>query len=83
MWTAVEYILHRYVFHMDTKELGDWGKIFHFLLHGLHHKVPTDPYRLVFPPVPALIIATTIYQMCSYMFSQPRLVMAGGLSGEY
>lgn len=82
MWSIVEYVLHRYVFHMDTRKLGATGKVFHFMLHGLHHKVPTDPYRLVFPPIPALMIATTIYHLLGSVFVYPRLVLAGGLSGK-
>lgn len=83
VWSLLEYTLHRYVFHMDTRNVGGFAKIFHFILHGLHHKVPTDPNRLVFPPFPAVLIATTIYQMCFYLFNYPRLVLAGGLSGKF
>lgn len=82
VWTLIEYVLHRFVFHMDTRNIGSFAKIFHFLLHGLHHKVPTDPNRLVFPPVPAVMIASAIYYTLSSVFTYPRLVLAGGLSGK-
>lgn len=83
LWTLVEYILHRYVFHMDTRKSGTAARTVHFILHGLHHKVPSDPYRLVFPPVPAVMIASVIYQMCYFLFDHPKLVLAGGLSGKF
>lgn len=57
MWTLVEYVLHRAVFHYPTTELSQgWIKL-HFLLHGQHHKFPLDNQRLVFPIVPAAVIA--------------------------
>uniref|UniRef100_A0A1B0DCY9 Fatty acid hydroxylase domain-containing protein n=1 Tax=Phlebotomus papatasi TaxID=29031 RepID=A0A1B0DCY9_PHLPP len=55
---------------------------FHFLIHGLHHKVPFDPYRLVFPPIPAMIIASILYPPILLLFQTYSLVaLAGGLTG--
>lgn len=51
LWSFIEYSVHRFAFHIDEK-LPDWNWVLklHFLLHGIHHKVPNDPYRLVMPP---------------------------------
>jgi 4-hydroxysphinganine ceramide fatty acyl 2-hydroxylase len=51
LWSLIEYSVHRFAFHIDEK-LPDynWVLKLHFLLHGIHHKVPNDPYRLVMPP---------------------------------
>lgn len=68
---------------MDTRKLGTPARTVHFILHGLHHKVPSDPYRLVFPPVPAVMIATAIYQTCFFLFDHPKLILSGGLTGEF
>jgi sterol desaturase/sphingolipid hydroxylase (fatty acid hydroxylase superfamily) len=63
IWTFLEYILHRYIFHWykDTP----FGRRVHFLLHGVHHDFPNDADRLVMPlltSVPlALIFYTTFY----------------------
>lgn len=54
-WLLFEYSLHRWVFHLRTT--GYWSNIFHFLVHGHHHITPMDFDRLVFPPIPALLIA--------------------------
>lgn len=81
IWSFLEYTLHRFVFHMDTTKVGTFWKLFHFVLHGLHHKVPSDPHRLVFPPVPAFIIISFIYQALNPFFAYSRLVLAGGISG--
>jgi sterol desaturase/sphingolipid hydroxylase (fatty acid hydroxylase superfamily) len=47
-WTLAEYWLHRLVFHWESETA--WGKRFHFLLHGVHHRWPLDRYRLIMPP---------------------------------
>jgi 4-hydroxysphinganine ceramide fatty acyl 2-hydroxylase len=46
LWTLVEYGMHRVLFHVD-EWLPDnkWFLTVHFLLHGVHHYLPTDRYR--------------------------------------
>ena len=39
IWTLLEYSLHRWVFHVETASGNPFLITFHFLLHGLHHKV--------------------------------------------
>lgn len=58
-WSLFEYLLHRFVFHVQTS--GYYSNIFHFLIHGHHHITPMDFDRLVFPPVPALMLATPFW----------------------
>jgi dihydroceramide fatty acyl 2-hydroxylase len=58
-WQLIEYSLHRFVFHMAAKSYA--FIVFHFAMHGAHHKYPLDKMRLVFPPAPAAIIARIIY----------------------
>ncbi|MBC7714445.1 MAG: sterol desaturase family protein [Rhizobacter sp.] len=66
LWTFTEYIMHRYVFHWDAKSAA--GKYFVFLFHGLHHDDPQDPTRLVMPPVPAILLASILYFIFSFIF---------------
>src|SRR4051794_1327068 len=33
VWTATEYVLHRYLFHFVPK--SDWGLRIHFIFHGV------------------------------------------------
>ncbi|PIA37819.1 hypothetical protein AQUCO_03000389v1 [Aquilegia coerulea] len=54
IWTLMEYTLHRFLFHIDTKSY--WGNTAHYLLHGCHHKHPMDGLRLVFPPAATAIL---------------------------
>ncbi|KAJ3712510.1 hypothetical protein C8R42DRAFT_687089 [Lentinula raphanica] len=71
IWTLLEYIFHRFLFHVDY--YLPYKPIFllsHFLLHGVHHYVPMDRLRLIFPlPVAIGIIsgAFTFYVLYNCM----------------
>lgn len=61
VWTLCEYVFHRYLFHWEPP--GKIGERIHFLLHGIHHEHPSDPLRLVMPPlmsVPMMFIAFAV-----------------------
>ena len=61
-WTLLEYGIHRFVFHLD--DYVPPYKVFyilHFLMHGVHHLLPMDNYRLVMPPALFCILATPFY----------------------
>jgi 4-hydroxysphinganine ceramide fatty acyl 2-hydroxylase len=69
LWTLVEYLLHRFLFHID-KILPDNSVALtaHFLLHGIHHYLPMDKYRLVMPPTLFLVLATPFYKLAHTVF---------------
>ncbi|KIW81626.1 hypothetical protein Z517_04652 [Fonsecaea pedrosoi CBS 271.37] len=69
LWTLVEYLLHRFLFHIDDY-LPDHSVFLtlHFLLHGIHHYLPMDKYRLVMPPTLFLILATPFYKLAHFVF---------------
>ena len=55
VWTLFEYVAHRFLFHWEPPlELkyfnADRLNVISFLVHGMHHLIPTDELRLVFPP---------------------------------
>jgi dihydroceramide fatty acyl 2-hydroxylase len=61
IWTLTEYLGHRFLFH--AKFPGSLGARIHFLIHGVHHVHPSDPLRLVMPPLlsaPILLIALAV-----------------------
>jgi 4-hydroxysphinganine ceramide fatty acyl 2-hydroxylase len=83
VWTFIEYVLHRFVFHLDEK-LPDnrWALMFHFLFHGIHHAFPMDRNRLVFPPVAAFPIFLLLKVIISAFFGKLyTVVIAGVLTG--
>jgi len=58
-WTLLEYVIHRYVFHYEPKTR--WGKLLHFIMHGVHHDYPNDATRLVMPPIISVPLAVLFY----------------------
>ena len=86
LWTLVEYILHRGLFHVDHY-LPDnrVGITAHFLLHGIHHYLPMDKYRLVMPPTLFIVLATPFYRLAhtvfAYNYYAATEVFSGGIFG--
>lgn len=69
IWTIVEYGLHRCLFHIDNY-LPD-NRVFitlHFLLHGIHHYLPMDRYRLVMPPTLFVVLAAPFWKLAHTVF---------------
>ncbi len=57
-WTFIEYLVHRYVFHMGA-ESEKRAKL-QYTLHGVHHEFPKDKERLAMPPIVSITIATLL-----------------------
>jgi len=68
-WTLVEYTLHRFLFHGNAYAPDNGISIAaQFLLHGIHHKFPTDQSRLVMPPALLAVLATGVYFILRPLF---------------
>ncbi|MFL9485479.1 sterol desaturase family protein [Chitinophagaceae bacterium LWZ2-11] len=71
VWSATEYILHRYIFHFVPK--SKWGLRLHFIFHGVHHDFPRDAKRLVMPPSASIPLAVGFYYLFSLFLAKPAL----------
>lgn len=86
LWSLVEYILHRFLFHIEAA-LPDHpiALTAHFLLHGIHHYLPMDRYRLVMPPALFLVLATPFWKLAHTVFYWDwyvaTMVFSGGIFG--
>ncbi|CAK7209565.1 fatty acid alpha-hydroxylase [Sporothrix curviconia] len=86
VWSLIEYILHRCLFHLDYY-LPDnrVGITLHFLLHGIHHYLPMDKYRLVMPPTLFVVLAAPFWKLAHTLFFHDWYVAAtiycGGIFG--
>ena len=80
-WTLMEYILHRYVFHID--EYFPSFKRFHYIVHGIHHEYPKDDERLFMPPVPGAIIAFLMFLFWYLFFGINVFALMAGISNGY
>ena len=59
IWTATEYLLHRFVFHFEaTSQLF---KQVVFIIHGNHHDDPNDPLRNLMPPIVSIPVAALVW----------------------
>lgn len=70
IWGLIEYSLHRWGFHAEPTTY--WAIAVHFGLHGAHHKYPMDKMRLVFPLLPAVLIALMILGVIWMVIGQVR-----------
>jgi len=82
IWTILEYTLHRFLFHVDYY-LPDRPVflLLHFLLHGVHHYLPMDRYRLVMPPILFIFLSTPFTRLAHALF--PASVANGLISGAF
>ncbi|CBZ51901.1 hypothetical protein NCLIV_016930 [Neospora caninum Liverpool] len=72
LWTLLEYVMHRFLFHFPEQRLPDSRliRIFHFLVHAVHHLLPLDPLRLVVPPALFVALASGVYGVFSLLLPQ-------------
>lgn len=59
IWTLMEYLIHRFIFHGHPK--AEWAKKIHYTFHGIHHDYPQDSLRLVMPPAVSIPLAIAFY----------------------
>ncbi|MGE0631670.1 MAG: sterol desaturase family protein [Pseudobdellovibrionaceae bacterium] len=80
-WIFLEYILHRYVFHMKLS--SESFKRFGFIIHGVHHEDPKDRFRGLMPPLATFICAIPLYFLCALAYSggKENAVFSGLLLG--
>jgi len=71
IWTATEYVLHRFVFHFVPR--SKWGLRLHFIFHGVHHDYPRDSKRLVMVPSVSLPLAVAFYYLFGLFLTPTHL----------
>jgi sterol desaturase/sphingolipid hydroxylase (fatty acid hydroxylase superfamily) len=59
LFTFVEYMVHRYVFHMALTT--SIRKKIQYLFHGVHHEYPKDKDRLAMPPLASITLAVLVF----------------------
>jgi sterol desaturase/sphingolipid hydroxylase (fatty acid hydroxylase superfamily) len=81
LWTLIEYLLHRFLFHMSASD--EPGRLRSFLLHGYHHEFPGDRSRLVAPVMMAWPLAAMVFAVFVLVFGWTLAVglFAGTMAG--
>jgi sterol desaturase/sphingolipid hydroxylase (fatty acid hydroxylase superfamily) len=79
--TLLEYVAHRYVFHMEpTNEIK--AKI-QYNMHGVHHEFPKDKGRLAMPPIIALIYVALFFITFRFLLGEYVWAFVPGLLMGY
>lgn len=79
-WTLVEYILHRFLFHIP--QTNRIFKAVYFYSHGIHHDAPRDATRLVMPPGASIPLAIGFFFLFRWLIPTYHLpFLAGFITG--
>jgi 4-hydroxysphinganine ceramide fatty acyl 2-hydroxylase len=81
LWTLLEYLIHRYIFHYEPKTR--LGKRLHYVIHGVHHDYPNDARRLVMPPSISVPLAFLFYGALLLIFWRLTPAVFAGLVFGY
>ncbi len=75
-WSFVEYIMHRYLFHM----ISDVGIVVRlkYIFHGIHHEFPREEKRTLMPPIPGLIIYGLYFFLFYFLMGNKGAILSGG-----
>jgi len=76
-WTLVEYLLHRWLFHLPPSSNPRIKEI-QYVLHGYHHDFPDDPGRLVAPPILSWPLAVGVAAVYMLLFGSWWTPLFGG-----
>ena len=80
LFTLAEYLMHRYVYHMDATTPG--RARFQYTMHGVHHEFPKDKTRLAMPPILTVFVASLLFFIFRFSFGNAGFgVLAGFVFG--
>jgi 4-hydroxysphinganine ceramide fatty acyl 2-hydroxylase len=81
VWTLLEYIIHRHLFHYEPRTRV--GKQLHFIVHGVHHDYPNDARRLVMPPAVSIPLAIAFFGLFFGVFGRFAPAVSAGFAFGY
>jgi sterol desaturase/sphingolipid hydroxylase (fatty acid hydroxylase superfamily) len=81
IWTLLEYIIHRHLFHYEPKTW--FGKQLHFIVHGVHHDYPNDAKRLVMPPIVSIPLAIAFFGIFFALLGRLGPAVSAGFAFGY
>ncbi len=81
VFTFVEYLIHRFLFHFEAK--SEKQKKLKYNMHGVHHEFPRDKDRLVMPPLMSILLATVFYFLFKFLIGQEVLLFFPGFLAGY
>lgn len=80
MFTLVEYLIHRYLYHMPASTPK--RARLQYVMHGVHHEFPKDKTRLAMPPIITVFVASLLFTIFRFVFGTAAFgVLAGFVFG--
>jgi sterol desaturase/sphingolipid hydroxylase (fatty acid hydroxylase superfamily) len=80
-FTFLEYIAHRYLFHLEpTSKVRE--KI-QYTVHGVHHEFPKDKDRLAMPPILALVYVAVLFFIFKFILGNTVYAFLPGMLTGY
>lgn len=80
-WTLLEYLMHRFAFHFDSKH--EAGKKAVYAIHLIHHHYPNDDQRLFQPPLVNLLLAAVFLGAGYLVMGNLAFIYIPGLINGY
>lgn len=81
IFTFVEYLIHRFLFHFTAKNENQ--QKLKYNIHGVHHEYPRDKDRLVMPPVLSIGLAVVFYFLFKVLIGEYVLLFFPGFLAGY
>jgi 4-hydroxysphinganine ceramide fatty acyl 2-hydroxylase len=81
VFTLVEYLIHRFIFHFNATNEKEVE--LQYNIHGIHHEYPRDKYRLVMPPLISILISSLFCLLFIGLFHERGLIIFGGFVAGY
>jgi sterol desaturase/sphingolipid hydroxylase (fatty acid hydroxylase superfamily) len=81
VFSFVEYLIHRYIFHF--KATSQQQERLQYSIHGVHHEYPRDKERLVMPLVLSVILAGLFFLLFSFLMGTDGLIFYAGFIAGY
>jgi sterol desaturase/sphingolipid hydroxylase (fatty acid hydroxylase superfamily) len=81
LFTLIEYLVHRYVFHMLADTPG--RERIQYMFHGVHHEYPRDKERLAMPPIVSMLIAGILLSLLQWIGGPPGVIGGTGFLSGY
>jgi 4-hydroxysphinganine ceramide fatty acyl 2-hydroxylase len=80
-FTLVEYLVHRYFYHMRPG--SERSTRIQYVFHGVHHDHPRDKRRLALPPIVSVVVAVAFLGLFRLLLGTPGFAFGGGFLAGY
>lgn len=81
LFTFVEYLMHRFVYHINTDTPAKAK--FQYTMHGVHHEYPKDKTRLAMPPILTVFVASLLFFIFRFVFGNAGFGLLAGFVFGY